>query len=157
MSCPSQDPLVSLPGPNQDLKDMDILCTFKIMIEPKFGSLVFQRPVIISKSAELSLLFNELKFQRNYHNKIVNFQQTILYELEWQGVLCPEIYLKQRALGLVWAIGSCIISYGLENDIINHHNSVSGPPVLKFLVASAENHYTWLKMVNSPEIQVFVC
>ena len=157
MANPSQEPPVSSKAPNKDLKDMDVLCTFKIMREPKFGLWLFQRPAIISKSAELSLLCNELKFQMNYHNIIVNFQQTILYELEWQGVLCPEIYLKQRALGLVWAIGPCIISYGLENYIINHHNSVSGPPVLKFLVASAENHYNWLKRVNSPGIQVFVC
>ena len=104
MSNPSQEPPVSSKAPNEDLKDMDVLCTFKIKIEsqnsdhwcikdqwpypnpnqnakpqpwtssvlqspkwgleghgcslhlknqdrePKFGSLVYQRPVTISKS-----------------------------------------------------------------------------------------------------------
>ena len=30
---PSQEPLASSKAPNQDLKDMDVLCTFKIKIE----------------------------------------------------------------------------------------------------------------------------
>ena len=30
---PSQEPPVSSKAPNQDLKDMDVLCTFKIKIE----------------------------------------------------------------------------------------------------------------------------
>jgi len=32
------------------LKDLEILCTFIIKIEPKFGARVFKRPLIISKS-----------------------------------------------------------------------------------------------------------
>ena len=34
----SQVPPVSSKAPNEDLKHMDVLCTFKIEIEPKFGS-----------------------------------------------------------------------------------------------------------------------
>ena len=38
-------------APNQDLEDMDVLCTLKIKNrEPQFGSLVYQRPVTISIS-----------------------------------------------------------------------------------------------------------
>ena len=33
MSNPSQEPLASSKAPNEDLKDMDVLCTFKIKIE----------------------------------------------------------------------------------------------------------------------------
>ena len=33
MSNPSQEPSVSSKAPYQDLKDMDVLCTFKIKIE----------------------------------------------------------------------------------------------------------------------------
>ena len=33
ISNPSQEPQVSSKAPNQDLKDMDVLCTFKIKIE----------------------------------------------------------------------------------------------------------------------------
>ena len=33
MSNPSQEPPVSSQAPNEDLKDMDVLCTFKIKIE----------------------------------------------------------------------------------------------------------------------------
>ena len=33
MQNPSQEPLASSKAPNQDLKDMDVLCTFKIKIE----------------------------------------------------------------------------------------------------------------------------
>merc|ERR1712112_695593 len=33
MPSPSQEPLASSKAPNQDLKDMDVLCTFKIKIE----------------------------------------------------------------------------------------------------------------------------
>jgi len=33
MQNPSQEPPVSSKAPNQDLKDMDVLCTFKIEIE----------------------------------------------------------------------------------------------------------------------------
>merc|ERR1712112_758672 len=47
---PSQEPPASSKAPNQDLQDMDVLCTFKIKIEPKFGSWVCQRPVTIFKS-----------------------------------------------------------------------------------------------------------
>ena len=35
MPNPSQDPLVTSEATNEDLKDMDNLCTFKIMIESK--------------------------------------------------------------------------------------------------------------------------
>ena len=35
MANPSQEPLASSKAPNQDLKDMVILCTFKIKIESK--------------------------------------------------------------------------------------------------------------------------
>ena len=33
MQNPSQEPPVSSKAPNKDLKDMDVLCTFKIKIE----------------------------------------------------------------------------------------------------------------------------
>ena len=33
MQSPSQEPPASSKAPNQDLKDMDVLCTFKIKIE----------------------------------------------------------------------------------------------------------------------------
>ena len=33
MQNPSKEPPVSSKAPNQDLKDMDVLCTFKIKIE----------------------------------------------------------------------------------------------------------------------------
>ena len=46
---PSQESPASSKAPNEDLKDMDVLCTFKIKIEPKFGSWVYQIPMIISK------------------------------------------------------------------------------------------------------------
>ena len=35
MPNPSQDPPASSKAPNEDLKDMDVLCTFKIKIESK--------------------------------------------------------------------------------------------------------------------------
>ena len=41
---PSQEPLASSKAPNQDLKDIFLLCTLKIKIDPKFGC-VYQRPV----------------------------------------------------------------------------------------------------------------
>merc|ERR1712081_73018 len=50
MPNPRQEPPSSSKAPNEDLKDMDVLCTFKIKIEPKFGSWVYQRLVTISKS-----------------------------------------------------------------------------------------------------------
>ena len=50
MANPSQEPPVSSKAPNQDLKDMDVLCTFKFKIEPKFGTWVNQRPVTMFKS-----------------------------------------------------------------------------------------------------------
>ena len=43
---PSKEPQASSDGPNQDLKDMDVLCTFKMS---KFGTWVYQRPVTISQ------------------------------------------------------------------------------------------------------------
>ena len=46
----SQEPWASSKAPNQDLNDMEVLCTFKTKIEPKFGSSVYQRPGTISKS-----------------------------------------------------------------------------------------------------------
>ena len=45
MPNPSQEPPASSKAPNEDLKDIDVLCTFKIKIEPKFGSWVYQRPM----------------------------------------------------------------------------------------------------------------
>ena len=33
MQNPSQEPPLPIKAPNQDLKDMDVLCTFKIKIE----------------------------------------------------------------------------------------------------------------------------
>ena len=52
MPNPSQEPPVSSKAPNEDLKDMDVLCTFKIKIENQnFGIWVYQRPVTISKSS----------------------------------------------------------------------------------------------------------
>ena len=46
----SEEPPVSSKAPDQDLKDIDVLCTFKIKIEPKFEIWVYQRPVTMSKS-----------------------------------------------------------------------------------------------------------
>ena len=37
MTNPSQDPPVSSKAPNQDLKDMDVLCIFKIKIESQIS------------------------------------------------------------------------------------------------------------------------
>ena len=45
-----QEPPVCSKSPCQDFKDMNVLCTSKIKIEPKFGIWVYQRPVTISKS-----------------------------------------------------------------------------------------------------------
>ena len=50
MPIQSEEPPASSKAPRQDLKDMDVLCTFKIKIEPKFGTWVYQRPVTTSKS-----------------------------------------------------------------------------------------------------------
>ena len=50
MPNPSQEPPASSKAPNEDLNDMEVLCTFKTRIEPKFGSLEYQRPGTISKS-----------------------------------------------------------------------------------------------------------
>ena len=49
MPHPSQDSLASSKSKNQDLKHMDVLCTFKIKIEPKFPTWVYQRPLTTSK------------------------------------------------------------------------------------------------------------
>ena len=43
----SQEPPVSSKSPNEDLKDMDVLCTFKIKIESQnldHGCIKYQRP-----------------------------------------------------------------------------------------------------------------
>ena len=45
MPIQSEEPPASSKAPRQDLKDMDVLCTFKIKIEPKLGIWVFQQPV----------------------------------------------------------------------------------------------------------------
>merc|ERR1712025_300247 len=68
MPKPSQEPPASSKAPDEDLKDMVVLCTFKIKREsshlehgcslhlqnqgrePKFGSWMYQRPVTLSKS-----------------------------------------------------------------------------------------------------------
>ena len=68
MPNPHQEPQASSKAPNEDLKDMDALCTFKIKIgrqnweyspqlhlenqdrEPKFRTWVYQRLVTIAKS-----------------------------------------------------------------------------------------------------------
>ena len=50
MPKPSQEPPASSKAQNEDCKDIDVICTFKIKIESKFGSLVYQRPVTIAKS-----------------------------------------------------------------------------------------------------------
>ena len=44
MPNPSQKPPASSKASNQDLKDMDVLCTFKIKIQTKFRTCVNQRP-----------------------------------------------------------------------------------------------------------------
>ena len=44
MSNPHQEPPASSKASNQDIKDMDVLCILKIIMEPKFGIiLVYQR------------------------------------------------------------------------------------------------------------------
>ena len=50
MPNPSQEPPASSKDPNQDIKNMDVLCTFKIKIEPKFRICVYQRLLTIPKS-----------------------------------------------------------------------------------------------------------
>ena len=50
----NQEPPASSKAPNDDLKDMDVLCTVKIKVELKCGSWVYQIPVTISKSASRS-------------------------------------------------------------------------------------------------------
>ena len=50
MPNPSQEPSAPTKAPNQDLKDMDVICIFKYKIEPKFGTCVNQRQVTIFKS-----------------------------------------------------------------------------------------------------------
>merc|ERR1712081_12845 len=48
---PNQEPPAPSKAPNEDLKDMDVLCTFKIKIESQNSEkCVYQRPVTISKS-----------------------------------------------------------------------------------------------------------
>ena len=42
MPNPSQEPPASSKAQNQDLNDMEVLCTFKTGIEPKFGSSVIK-------------------------------------------------------------------------------------------------------------------
>ena len=49
MQNPSQEPPASSKAPNQDLSDMEALCTFKTKMEPKFVSLEYQRPGTIYK------------------------------------------------------------------------------------------------------------
>ena len=39
MPNPSHEPLVSSKAPNQDLKDMDVLCTFKIKMRAKIWNM----------------------------------------------------------------------------------------------------------------------
>ena len=46
----SQEPPASFKAHSQDIKDMNILCTFKIKIESNLEPWVYQRPVTISKS-----------------------------------------------------------------------------------------------------------
>ena len=43
MPNPSQEPPTSSKTPNEDLKDMDVLCTFKIKIESKSLNLGFMK------------------------------------------------------------------------------------------------------------------
>ena len=49
MANPSQDPPASSKAPNQDSKDMDVICAFKIKIEQKFETWVDQTTVTISR------------------------------------------------------------------------------------------------------------
>ena len=51
MPNPIQEPPASSKVQNQDLKDMDVLCTFKIKIEPKFG--IWVKPKANHCKAEL--------------------------------------------------------------------------------------------------------
>ena len=47
MSNPNEEPTASSEAPNQNLKDIDVLCTFKIKLERqnmKDGSTLGQRP-----------------------------------------------------------------------------------------------------------------
>ena len=41
ISNPSQEHSESSKALNQDFRDMDVLCSFKIKIEPKFGTFVY--------------------------------------------------------------------------------------------------------------------
>ena len=48
MPNPSQEPQVSSKAPNEDLMDMDVLCTFKTkMREPEIGTLVYHLQIKI--------------------------------------------------------------------------------------------------------------
>ena len=52
---PSQEHPASSKAPNQDLKDIEVLCFFKIkMVSQQFYTWVYQRPVTISKSRSRS-------------------------------------------------------------------------------------------------------
>ena len=44
MPNPSQESPASFNAPKADLNDMNVLCTFKIKIEPKFGKWIHQQP-----------------------------------------------------------------------------------------------------------------
>ena len=51
MPNPSQEPPASSKAPNEDLKDMDVLCAFKIKMESQnLEKWVYRRPVNISKT-----------------------------------------------------------------------------------------------------------
>ena len=41
MPNPSQEPPASSTAPKEDLKDMDVLCIFKMKIEQKFGPWIY--------------------------------------------------------------------------------------------------------------------
>ena len=48
-----EEPTVCSKSPYQDLKYMDVLCNSKIKIESQYWTMVYQRPVTISKSLSL--------------------------------------------------------------------------------------------------------
>ena len=43
MPNPSQEPLASSKAPNKDLKDMDVICTFKIQMESQIQNMVVSK------------------------------------------------------------------------------------------------------------------
>ena len=83
----SQKPAASSKAPYEDLKDMDVLCTFKIKIQPKFGSWVCQRPGTMGRYSWNLVIFLPLLFESNVL-KIFN----LCHPPNWKNSLLLHFY-----------------------------------------------------------------